>query len=170
MVHLDHAFFVLKPMTMKILLIAFFSLFAQTPNNDLPDAKSGDVYGTEFAYQSADILEIKDAIVALNDNKEVAGKFKAEITEVCSKKGCWLNVDLGNGIEGFVKMDGYAFFLPMNTTGKEVIIDGLLYVEEISVQELQHYAEDAGKSPEEIAKITTPEQKYRLTAKGILIL
>ncbi len=155
---------------MKLLLIALFSLFAQTPSNDLPDAKSGDIYGTEFKYEEADIIEFKDAIVALNDSKEVVGKFKTKITEVCTKKGCWLNVDLVDGMEGFVKMDGYAFFLPMNTEGKEVIIDGLLYLEEIAVDELQHYAEDAGKSPEEIALITEPEQKYRITAKGILVL
>jgi hypothetical protein len=38
------------------------------------------------------------------------------------------------------------------------------------VKELQHYAEDAGKSKEEIAKITEPKKEIVMNAKGILVL
>ena len=50
----------------------------------------------------------------------------------------------------------YGFFMPTDAAGKEVIVDGKAFVNEVSVADLKHYAEDAGKSPEEIAKITEP--------------
>jgi hypothetical protein len=38
------------------------------------------------------------------------------------------------------------------------------------VAELQHYAEDAKKSKEEIAAITKPEKEVRVMAKGIVVV
>ena len=38
-----------------------------------------------------------------------------------------------------------------------------------SIEALQHYAEDEGKSKTEIAKITSPEIRLAFDAKGVLI-
>jgi len=42
-------------------------------------------------------------------------------------------------------------------------------VEETSVAELKHYAEDEGKSKKEIAEITAPKIEYKFLAHGVLI-
>ena len=42
--------------------------------------------------------------------------------------------------------------------------------QETSVKELRHYAEDAGKSKEEIAKITKPKVEIRVLANGIKVI
>ena len=39
----------------------------------------------------------------------------------------------------------------------------------MSVADLKHYAEDAGKSPEEIAKITEPSIEFAFEANGVLL-
>ena len=39
----------------------------------------------------------------------------------------------------------------------------------VSVADLKHYAEDAGKSEDEIAKITEPKIEYAFEANGVLI-
>ena len=39
-----------------------------------------------------------------------------------------------------------------------------------TVEQLRHYAEDAGKSKEEIAKITEGKREITVNAKGILVL
>ncbi|RYG26476.1 MAG: DUF4920 domain-containing protein, partial [Chitinophagaceae bacterium] len=49
-------------------------------------------------------------------------------------------------------------------------LDGEAAKKTISVEELQHYAEDAKKSKEEIAAITKPQQEIRFTAKGIVVV
>jgi len=43
-------------------------------------------------------------------------------------------------------------------------------VEEVSIDEQRHYAEDAGKSAEEIASITVPKRTYSFEADGVLVV
>lgn len=140
--------------------------YAQPPAGD---AKPGDWYGEKITADGA--VPINDAVAKLNDGKEkVDGKIKAKITDVCPKKGCWLKLELANGETAMVKMKDYGFFLPVAAIGKTVVIDGEVKVKTTSVAELKHYAEDAKKSKEEIAKITEPKKEVRVEAKGIVVV
>ncbi|CAM1357273.1 MULTISPECIES: DUF4920 domain-containing protein [Tenacibaculum] len=96
-------------------------------------------------------------------------KFASTINEVCKKKGCWMKLDLGNEKESMVRFKDYGFFMPLNSDKKEVIVNGKAFVTETSVKDLQHYAKDAGKSEEEIAKITDPKYTYAFEADGVLL-
>ena len=51
-----------------------------------------------------------------------------------------------------------------------MVIDGEMKLSTTSVEELQHYAEDAKKSKEQIAAITKPEKEISVMAKGITVL
>ena len=68
-----------------------------------------------------------------------------------------------------VRFTDYGFFMPLNSDNKDVIVEGRAFVSEISAEELQHYAKDAGKSEEEIAKITEAEFTYAFEADGVLM-
>jgi hypothetical protein len=70
----------------------------------------------------------------------------------------------------FVKFKDYAFFVPKDIAGREVLVEGVAFTEETSIEELRHYAEDAGKSEEEIAKITEPVTEKKFMASGVLLL
>ena len=52
---------------------------------------------------------------------------------------------------------------------KTAIINGEAFFDTLSVELLQHYAEDAGKSSEEILSITEPEYVVAFTADGVII-
>lgn len=97
-------------------------------------------------------------------------KFKAEVKEVCQAKGCWMKVQLASGHEAMVRFKDYGFFVPKDIAGKEVILNGLAFVEEMSIEDQQHYAKDAGKSAQEIAAITAPKKTYGFEADGLLIV
>ncbi|MDY0780309.1 DUF4920 domain-containing protein [Tenacibaculum sp. IB213877] len=96
-------------------------------------------------------------------------KFATKIDEVCQKKGCWIKVPLEGEKQSFVRFKDYAFFMPFNSAGSEVVLNGKAFKSEISVKQLQHYAKDAGKSDEEIAKITEPKVTYSFLADGVLL-
>lgn len=97
-------------------------------------------------------------------------KFTSEIISTCKKKGCWMSLKLGNEKEAFVKFKDYAFFVPKEgAENHTTVIAGKAYIEETSVDELKHYAKDAGKSQEEIDAITEPKVEYRFMANGVLI-
>ena len=49
------------------------------------------------------------------------------------------------------------------------IVAGKAFVTVTSVEELRHYAEDAGKSVAEIAKITSVKKEFAFEASGVLL-
>lgn len=99
----------------------------------------------------------------------VNSKLIAKVNEVCQSKGCWMKLDLGGEEQAMVKFKDYGFFMPKDIQGKEVIINGKAFVEEMSVEDQRHYAEDAGESEEAIAAITEPKRTYSFEADGVLL-
>jgi len=112
--------------------------------------------------------EIIEKYKNLKPGDTVAVKFTSEVKEVCQNKGCWMKMDMGEQ-EAMVKFKDYGFFMPKDLAGEEVIVSGKAFVEEMSVDEQRHYAEDAGKSPEEIAAITEPKRTLSFVSNGVLI-
>ncbi len=99
-------------------------------------------------------------------------KVTGKVMEVCQKKGCWMTIvsDQPGQPEMRVTFKDYAFFMPKDLSGKQVVVDGYAYVETTPVDVLRHYAEDAGKPKEEIAAITTPKREISFEAFGVVIV
>ena len=96
-------------------------------------------------------------------------KIEGEILSSCPMKGCWMKISVENDTV-LVRFKDYGFFVPKNgIEGKRTIINGNISVDTLSVAQLQHYAEDAGKSKEEIALINKPEITISFLADGVLI-
>ena len=73
--------------------------------------------------------------------------------------------------EIFVTFKDYSFFLPKNgIAGKNIIINGKIKLDTISVSQLKHYAFDAGESEDYISKITNPEITKSIVAEGVAII
>ena len=122
---------------------------------------------------ASDYLSSNDALSnykALKLGDTINLKFNANIKEVCSKKGCWMTLPAGNEDETImVRFKDYGFFMPLDAAGKEVIVAGKAFVKQVSVADLKHYAEDAGKSSDEIANITEPAMEFAFEANGVLL-
>ncbi|HMS50883.1 MAG: DUF4920 domain-containing protein [Chitinophagales bacterium] len=100
---------------------------------------------------------------------EINIKTTGEVTEVCQKKGCWMNLKTADGGDMRVHFKDYGFFMPKDIQGRTAVINGIARFDTTSVADLQHYAEDAGKSAEEIAKITEPEIEISFEADGVIV-
>ena len=90
------------------------------------------------------------------------------IVDVCQKKGCWMRVQDGED-ELFVRFQDYSFFVPMNSAGHRVVMHGTSVAQVVEVDELRHYAEDAGKSADEIALIIEPETRVTFYADSVFV-
>jgi hypothetical protein len=132
---------------------------------DIAYASFGDKIEAEGAITA---IEMAERFKSLNVGDTLNTKVSAKINEVCQMKGCWMKLDLGNDEDVMVRFKDYGFFVPLNAEG-EVIVNGKAYVTETSVDDLRHYAEDAGKTPEEIAAITQAEKTYAFEADGVLL-
>ncbi|MCX6295063.1 MAG: DUF4920 domain-containing protein [Bacteroidetes bacterium] len=96
-------------------------------------------------------------------------KLTGTIEDVCQKKGCWMNLNIGNNQSMKVTFKDYSFFVPKDAANKTVTIEGVAFNDTTSVADLKHYAEDGGKTKEEIAKITAPEINIGFEAHGVII-
>ncbi|UTW61028.1 DUF4920 domain-containing protein [bacterium SCSIO 12741] len=113
--------------------------------------------GGDLMSQLAEMDTVEDVLIS------------GKINSCCQKKGCWMKVDLGDDQEIFVKFKDYGFFVPLDSEGSTALMQGRAYKKTVPVEELRHYAEDAGKSEEEIAAITEPEVSYLFMANGVLL-
>ncbi len=129
-----------------------------------------DSFGAKISADKAiDSSELLAKFKTMKVGDTIDVKFASNIKEVCSKKGCWMKLPLGDETETMVRFKDYGFFMPLDSKGRKVIVNGKAYVKETSVKELQHYAEDAGKSKDEIAKIIEPKVEFAFEADGVLI-
>ena len=153
---------------MKYLLslwILLASLFCE--GQEPVPASKGIRYGAGSSTEGA--IPVNEIEKNIRNNK-FQGKIKGTVSEVCQEKGCWMKMERDNGETLMVKFKDYGFFMPKNIVGREVILDGEATVEEVSVKRLRHYAEDAGKTKEEIQKIKEPKRELQFVAKGVLVL
>jgi hypothetical protein len=160
---------------MKNLTIFFFFLFfaACTQQTETQQAAASDA---EKNYQSFGASITPDgALTPVKFLAEMEGKssarmkLAAKIDACCQAKGCWMQLNMDNGEQLMVRFKDYGFFVPTDSEGKTAIIEGEAFLDTISVEELQHYAVDAGKSEVEINAITEPEYTLAFTADGVLI-
>lgn len=125
-------------------------------------------FGEEISPNEAiSLAEAAERYKNLKVGDTVPLKFTSKVKEVCQNKGCWMKLDLGEE-ETMVKFKDYGFFMPKDLTG-EVIVEGVAFVDEMSVEDQRHYAEDAGKTPEEIAAITEPKRTLSFISHGVLV-
>lgn len=125
------------------------------------DFTAGDVIPADELLTTYDRTELVDTLLTT---------LKGTVNSVCQAKGCWMTIAAGDGEEMMVKFKDYGFFMPKDISGREVVMHGMAYYQITPVEELRHYAEDAGKTPEEVAAITEPKKELHFLADGVQLL
>ncbi|WP_375238944.1 DUF4920 domain-containing protein [Aurantibacter sp.] len=149
---------------MKYAVVVFLALFLGCKNETYKS------FGEKII--SDDAIEVSSMLShykVLKEGDTLDTKITAKVLDVCQSKGCWMVLDLGEDQTARVKFKDYGFFMPKDIKGKEVVVNGKAFVNVMPVDELRHYAEDAGKTKEEIAAIVDTEKTYSLLADGVLL-
>lgn len=68
------------------------------------------------------------------------------IAKVCRKKGCFFIARDGNAVARITFKD-YGFFIPTDSAGKEVLLNGTFERREITDAQAKHYRKDLGEAP-----------------------
>jgi len=136
------------------------------------DSSSYTYYGEKMKLAADKTACIKDVFA---NPKEYNGKFVricGQVESVCAAKGCWMKLAYPGAKDTlFIKfscpVDGR--LIPMEAVGHQAIVEGTFTVGEISEGDARHYAEDAGKSLAEIAKIVGPQKQLRMSAPAAMV-
>ncbi|HRI60260.1 MAG TPA: DUF4920 domain-containing protein [Saprospiraceae bacterium] len=166
-------------MLKKLIFACFAATLFASCGSDQPvktDAQSNDPAndGKHFGatIDATNAIAYDELIPKMAATDSLAVKVTGKVGEVCQKKGCWMMLvpEQAGQPEMRVTFKDYAFFMPKDLTGKRVVLEGYAYVDETPVDVLRHYAEDAGKSKEEIEKITEPKREVSYEASGVVIV
>ncbi len=165
----------MKKITYTLFIAASSILFVACGNNAKPNAIVQSET-TEQTYASfGEKISSENAIQASELTSKIRSgsidkiKIESTVNDVCQKKGCWMNVNLGNDEEMRVTFKDYAFFMPKDAANKKVIFEGKAFTDTVTVDMLRHFAEDGGKTEEEIMAITEPEIQLAFEATGVLV-
>lgn len=119
--------------------------------------------------KEADVVTTATLLQTVETAGTFTGKVSGNIKEVCTNKGCWFAMELPNGSKMRVTFKDYGFFIPTNSQGFPITIEGVATLTETDVETLRHYAEDQGKSKEELEAINAPKKEITFEATGALI-
>lgn len=153
---------------MKLVFVCLLTLLSAVSFAQPKSAKPGVTYGAGTTAAGAVEVNILEAKLASAD--KYTGKVKGTVTGVCEKKGCWMKLAQTDGEGIMIRFKDYKFFMPKDIVGKDVVLEGVAEKTTTSVEMLKHYAEDAGKSKEEIEKITEPKTEIEFVATGVLVV
>jgi hypothetical protein len=136
------------------------------PTSQVSESKTG-VFGVDVSLEGA--VDVASIYLTEPEAEGVEVKVKGEILEVCQSMGCWVTLKLPENKSVRVSTD-HKFTVPKDISGYTAIVQGKLNKKITSVEDLRHYAEDAGKDAAYINSITEPEEEYSIDAVGILVL
>jgi hypothetical protein len=147
----------------------------QAKSTDTVDQKEMTIDGQTFgeSFTAGTPVTYANLMEQLQTADSVNVQFQGIVQEVCQAKGCWMTIasaESSDEMPVMVKFKDYGFFMPKDISGREVVMNGYAYKEVTPVDELRHYAEDAGKSQEEIEAITAPKEEYKFLASGVVLL
>lgn len=149
----------MKNLLLTTLLVASsFGVFAQTDMS---------YHGKKITPMGA--IPATELTAKMADKTEMPAKVEGTVESVCKVKGCWMKVKTGDGQTMRVSFKDYGFFVPKDIVGKTVVVEGTAETTITPVADLRHFAEDAGKSKEEIARITKPEKALTFVADGVIV-
>ena len=140
---------------------------AEEATEDFPDPDAVGSFGAEISAEGA--ISGDEVIAQLSEQDSMMVKVRGTISSCCQAKGCWMTMPLNDETDMMVKFKDYAFFVPMNSSGKPAVVEGWAYREVVSVEELQHLASDNNATQEEIDAITEPEERITFMANGVII-
>jgi hypothetical protein len=172
----------MKRLTFFVIALALLSACKSTTNEGSDETETnGDTAAVELSLQATenhhygdtitedDAIDVRNLLALMDGADSVQMKVRGVVNSSCTKKGCWMTMEMADGEELLVRFRDYGFFVPKNLDGEIAIAQGIAFVDTLDIPYLKHLAEDAGKSAEEIAEINEIEISVNFTADGVIV-
>jgi Domain of unknown function (DUF4920) len=152
-------------------------IFSSCSNQTSSDKKSNsdssstkNVFGKSFEVKNP--VATAEVFKQIQDGKKFSGVMEGKIVAVCQESGCWADVELPAGQKIKVKFrdaNDEEFFIDKNSKDKIIDVNGEAYMDTLSVDDLKHFAKDAGKSDAEINAIKNFQVEPTFIANGAVL-
>lgn len=100
-------------------------------------------------------------------------KIEGLVTEVCPKRGCWINVAGDKEFQTIrVKVEDGVIVFPLTDKGKKVVAEGTFtkmeLTKEQAIERAKHHAEET-KTKFDPASVTGPQTVYQIQGTGAVV-
>lgn len=132
--------------------------------------ESSETFGAPLP-ADATTLTLGDVMAAPDDWVGKPVTFTARISQVCQKKGCFFIAADGDALVR-VSFKDYSFFIPTDSSGKDVTFGGVLERVTVNAEQAEHFASDLGQSSDPSSDKPTPLETgptYTIVASSIRI-
>lgn len=146
---------------MRILIFLAATAVCLLPNFAEAASKK---FGSEISLKES--ISLKSAVASFDSIKDKDILVQGSVAKVCQKKGCWMIIKT-DAENVRVTFKDYKFFVPLDSAGDAVLMQGRLERKETSVKDQKHYLKDEGASGAEIAAVKEPKLEYSFVASGV---
>jgi hypothetical protein len=131
-------------------------------------AAPDDTFGGTITIPRTNSVTVSDAIKKTQLHAKPI-LVRGTINDVCQRRGCWLMVT--DGVEEMrVTFKDYAFFVPTDSDGRNVFIEGVVTEEEISEGAAKHYASESMTADSaSVDAIKGPQKIVTMVASAVAI-
>jgi Domain of unknown function (DUF4920) len=142
-----------------------------TPSAPVAAAPAGTAYGAGVKLATA--TSISDILANPDTFKGKSVRVEGMISDVCAQRGCWMELaGQAAGEKLRFKVDDGEMVFPVEAKGKYAVAEGVVAVNELSLQDSRDYAEyqakEAGR-PFDPASVTAPMRIVRLDGVGAVL-
>lgn len=172
-------------MTRKLFILMLMAAFIlacgetqQTAEENVEEAPSQEelalnkenpvgAYGAELADEA--ILTIADVLASAADKEGESVLVKGTVTDVCPKRGCWIEVADASGEQIRVKVNDGDIVFPISAKDHPVTVQGTVDKVELDHQQainwMAHLAEEKGEAFDS-SSVSGPMTIWRLKGQG----
>lgn len=122
-----------------------------------------EIFGARLS-QGGTPLSLNEVIKENDKYQDQQVLLQTRIAKVCQKKGCFFVAQEGENTAR-VSFKDYGFFIPTDSGGKDVLLQGVYSRKSVSQEEAEHYAEDLG----ETAPVQPGRFEYSIVATAVKI-
>jgi hypothetical protein len=156
--------------TNKVVPVSQGGTPTETPADETPgerEPEEGEVFGDPLDPNAPEVkLEdlLTKPLAFVGKKVTTVGTVRA----VCQKRGCWMEIRPEEQREGAtmrVTFFGYSFFVPKDSRGANVKVQGTLSMLKLTAEEVQHLEAEGATFPEKNADGSADQPVF--TAKGV---
>lgn len=148
------------------ILILATSLHAQTKKPPITAPEGWRGYGSTVTMKKR--TSLADALKNRTNPSSKEIMVEGTISEVCQNKGCWMVVADGKSTVR-VEFKDYTFFVPWNSDGKRVRLQGKVEQKNVSAKAAKHMAGEMKSPPVKPEEIKEQQDIVVFTASAVAI-
>jgi len=155
-----------------LLSISLLLVSCQPTETDSDSPERAEAEQTRFGqvFTPDEYVSVAALLPTITSEESQPVQVRGEVVQVCQSKGCWLTLATDGDIMVRVTFKDYEFFVPKDIAGREVLLEGITWLDEVSKDHQQHYAEDAGEAKETMESIQETKLSYYFEASGVILL